>query len=251
MIRLFTFLLFSALSVSASAATIPDFSANYLVKVNGLQAGELVRSLTTLPDGTREFKAESQAKGMFAFFKPDVISETSIWQDNNGKVQPLSYLYTRTGGKKEKYLQMTFNWKRLKAFIDDKERPWRLKIEPNVLDKLVYQISLMQELTPETESIDYRIADGGKLKDYHIKVLGTETIETPLGKIETIKLTRERTQDEKRQTTLWCAPALNYMPVKLEHSEKGSSFTALIRRLKGYDVTNAFTPLHAATTDEL
>ncbi|HDY84394.1 MAG TPA: DUF3108 domain-containing protein, partial [Methylophaga sp.] len=84
-------------------------------------------------------------------------------------------------------------------------------------------------------------ADGGKLKNYQIRVIGKETITTPLGEIDTIKLTRHRNKDEDRETTLWCSPALDYMPVKLEHIEDETTFTAVIRQLKGFDTSNVFT----------
>lgn len=102
----------------------------------------------------------------------------------------------------------------------------------------------MTDLAEQKKSFTYRIADGGKLKDYDIRVIETETVTTPLGKIEAIKLIRYRKDKNKRQTTLWCAPSLNYLPVKLEHTEKGGSvFTALLRRLKGISTENAFTPI--------
>lgn len=247
MFRLFSFILLFCFSHAAFASDIPDFSANYLVKLNGIQAGELKRTLTTDDNGQRRFSSVSQAKGVFSFFKPDVIEENSVWTLEKDRVTPHEYLYLRTGGKKEKYLRMLFDWPNKQVSIDDKEHPWQLKIKKGVLDKLVYQISLMRDLDKGIEQIDYRIADGGRLKTYTIQVLGTEIITTPLGQIETIKLTRQREKPNDRETTLWCAPALNYLPVKLEHVEDDTVFTALLRRLTGIEAEQAFTPLQPAS----
>lgn len=238
--------LFFSISTALAAQDIPDFSANYLVRLNGIQAGELKRSLETQESGLRRFYSVSQAKGVFSFFKPDLIEETSIWQPYKGNVKPQRYVYQRSGGKKDKTLEMDFDWQQQIVSIDDRKHPWQLELEPGTLDKLVYQISLMQDLERGIESIDYRIADGGKLKTYHIVVLGKETITTPMGNIETIKLTRQREKAGDRETTLWCAPALNYLPVKLEHIEDDTSFTAVLRRLKGIESDTAFTPLQSA-----
>lgn len=234
------------------AQDIPDFSANYLVQLNGLQAGELKRSLSTDLNGLRTFKSQTQAKGVFAFFKPDLVEETSIWQRHSDTIRPKSYLYQRTGGKKDKFLSLDFDWPNQRVHIDDKKHPWTLNIEPNTLDKLVYQLNLMSDLADDTRHtqtrFSYRIADGGKLKTYDIDILDTETIITPLGKIETIKLLRHRAKSKGRQTTLWCAPSLNYLPIKLEHIEKGGSvFTAVLRRLKGIDTTDAFELIRTST----
>jgi hypothetical protein len=127
--RLFSFILLFCFSYAAFASDIPDFSANYLVKLNGIQAGELKRTLTTEDNGQRRFSSVSQAMGVFSFFKPDVIEESSVWTLEKGRVTPHEYLYLRTGGKKEKYLQMSFDWPKKQVSIDDKEHPWQLKIK--------------------------------------------------------------------------------------------------------------------------
>ena len=233
-------LLFLLLSPVLSAEEIPDFIANYRVELNGIQAGELVRSLSTEESGQRLFTSTSQAKGVFALIKPDVITESSRWHWNGEGVQPDRYVYERSGGKKEKWLEMQFDWDNGTASIDDKEQPWQLTLEPGTLDKLVYQISLMHDLDEHSKNISYRIADGGHIKTYNIQVVGTETVTTPMGKIQAVKLIRQRDSDSDRETTLWCAPALNYMPVKLTHKEDGTTFTAMIRRLQGMNSNAAF-----------
>ncbi len=239
--KLFSVFLLLIITKVSIAADIPDFSANYAVKLNGIQAGELKRTLETDSTGLRHFTSISQAKGVFSFFKPDVIEETSLWKLKDNTVRPEFYRYLRTGGKKEKSLEMRFNWPEMTAYIDDQEHPWQLQIEHNTLDKLVYQISLMRDLAQHKgDEINYRIADGGKLKTYQIRILGQERIKTPLGEIDAVKLTRHRNKDNDRETTLWCAPALNYLPVKLEHIEDGTTFTAVLRRLKGMDYQHAF-----------
>lgn len=240
--RYFSFIFSLILPFCLFAQDIPDFSANYLVKLNGLQAGELKRTLSTNNDGTRLFSSVSQAKGMFSLFKPDLVEESSSWRANGNLIEPQHYLYQRTGGKKEKFLRLDFDWSEKRLYIDDKKHPWQLALEPYTLDKLVYQITLMAELATGKTKFNYRIADGGKLKTYHITVVGHEIITTPLGKIDTIKLSRQRDRPKDRETILWCAPGLNFLPVQLEHIEKGGTvFTALLRKLSGINTEDVFT----------
>jgi len=235
-------LLLTLLSSNLLAQEIPDFSANYSVEIKGLQAGEMKSQLISLDNGTREFKSATQAKGIFALFKPDLVEESSIWQLKNDHITPISYLYQRTGGKKDKYLSLHFNWQKNTVDIDDKKQPWTLKnIAKGTLDKQLYQIAIMRDLAQHKTELNYKVAAGGKLKHYQIDILGEEVINTPLGDIKAIKLKRRRDKSKSRQTTLWCAPSLNYLPVRLEHIEKdGSLFVATLRRLKGIDSTQAF-----------
>jgi hypothetical protein len=239
--RIVTSLLLLLSSTSLTAQQIADFSANYLVRFNGIQAAELKQTLETNEDGTRLYSSQMRAKGVFAYIKPDVITESSLWHLQNDQIQPLNYSYERTGGKKEKQLTMLFDWSAMTVHIDDKKQPWTLKLKPNTLDKLVYQIALMRDLNKNKQKLDYTIADGGKLKIYNIGMVGEETLKTTLGEIDTIKFTRVKNVDSKRKTTLWCSPKLGYLPVQIEHVDKdGSTFTAVLRRLKGMDYSKAF-----------
>ncbi len=234
---LFLFLL----SQGLAAQTIPDFSANYKVMLNGLSAGELKRELSTTENGSRRFTSQTQAKGVFAFFKPDVITETSIWTQKGKEIRPESYLYTKTGGKKEKHLNFIFDWKTQHVNVANKEQTHSFDVTDNTLDKLVYQLAIMADLADNKKQLSYSIAGKHKLKIYDIAILGEEIISTPLGKVKAIKLKRKRDEKQQRQTTLWCAPELNYLPVKIEHIEKdGTNFTAELRKLKGIDIDQAF-----------
>ena len=225
------------------AEPIPDFAANYSIHLNGIQAGELKRSLITNNDGSRLFKSETQAKGLFALLKPEVIIETSLWSGSEKFIKPLKYRYIRTGGRKNKRVALDFNWVTRQVYIDDAKHPWYLDIENETLDKLVYQLALMSDLEEKKTTFNYRIADGGKIKNYSITKMNKEAISTPMGKTEVIKLTRKRSRPTDRKTTLWCSPALNYIPVMLEHIEKdGTIFTAKLRRLRGISTEGVFEP---------
>jgi len=244
MIRLLSFVLLFSLPQWLYAQDIPDFSATYMVDISSLPAGELQRSLTTNDDGTRVFRAQSKAVGTFTLFLPDQIDETSVWKLVDNEIQPQTYLYQRTGGEKDKTLSLDFDWQADLLFIDDRKHPWQLKLEPNTLDKLVYQLALISDLADNKTTFNYIIADGGKLKTYNIKVLGQEIINTSLGAINTVKLTRVNTHANSRQITLWCAPALNYLPVRLQYSESEDIvFTARLQQLSGISTENAFQPV--------
>ena len=242
MFRYLAFLLLY-LPLGISAQELPDFSANYAVKIKGLQAGELQQHLSTNSDGSRQFISTSQAKGIFAFFKPDLVEESSVWKKVDNYIQPSHYLYQRTGGKKDKYLELDFDWSANKLRINDKKQPWQLDLEPKTLDKLVYQLSLMSDLAADKTQFTYRIADGGKIKTYVIELIAEEVITTQLGKIQTVKLKRIKEEPSNRKTILWCAPSLYFLPVKLQHTEKdGTVFTATLRSLKGISIDEAFIP---------
>ncbi|WP_244912993.1 DUF3108 domain-containing protein [Methylophaga nitratireducenticrescens] len=245
--RYFSYLVLLFMSATVCAQDLADYSAQYEIQMNGLQAGELNQQLETLTDGLHRFRSATKAKGVVALFKRDTVKETSLWSLSQQQIKPRQYLYQRNGGKKDKYLRMDFDWRNRSVHIDDKVHPWDLEIENGTLEKHVYQVQLRLDLlqNPQQKTFNYLIADGGHLKHYQIKRLEQETITTPLGSINTVKFKRQRDRDsdKDRETTLWCAPELNYLPVKLEHIEKdGTKFIAVLRRVEGIS-KSAFTPV--------
>lgn len=245
--RYFFYLVLLCISSTAFAQNLNDYSAKYEIEMNGLQAGELIQQLETLTDGLHRFRSATKAKGVIAVFRRDTVKETSLWTLSSQQIKPRQYLYQRNGGKKDKYLRMDFDWRTNSVHIDDKVHPWDLEIESDTLEKHVYQVQLRLDLlkNPEQSTFNYLIADGGRIKHYQIARLEQETISTPLGQIDTVKFKRQRDRDsdKDRETTLWCAPELNYLPVKLEHIEKdGTKFTAVLRRIEGLS-TSAFKPV--------
>lgn len=236
--RYFFCLAFLMLSSMAYAQGLDDYSAEYQIEMNGLQAGELTQQLETLTDGLHRFRSATKAKGVIAVFRRDVVKETSLWTQSQQQISPHQYLYQRSGGKKDKYLRMDFDWRTNSVHIDDKVHPWDLEIDNGTLEKHVYQVQLRLDLlqNPEQITFNYLIADGGRIKHYQIERLEQETISTPLGEIATVKFKRQRDRDsdKDRETTLWCAPELDYLPVKLEHIEKdGTKFTAVLSQIEG------------------
>jgi hypothetical protein len=160
---------------------------------------------------------------------------------NEGNIRTQSYSYQRTGGKKEKYLNLDFNWQSQQVTVDNNKQTIMLDMEQATLDKLVYQLALMSDLGQHKTEFSYQVADKNKIKTYNIAILGMETVSTPMGKIEAVKLKRIHSSKKQRQTVLWCAPALYYLPVRIEHIEKdGTRFIAELRRLKGIDSASAF-----------
>jgi hypothetical protein len=83
--------------------------------------------------------------------------------------------------------------------------------------------------------LQYVIADGGKEKIYIFETMGEETIETPLGELQTIKLIRRRQDNNDRQSIFWSAPEMNYLPVKLEITDEGEKTVVIIDSLNGVD----------------
>ncbi|MCK5877969.1 MAG: DUF3108 domain-containing protein [Candidatus Marithrix sp.] len=208
----------------------PPFTAKYSLYVKGLPVGEVTRSLTAQKNGKFEFKTMAKTTGLAAFFRKMTIEEKSIFTRIKNKVQPLEYLYRQTG-KKARLKTVFFDWSQNIANNKFKDKTHRVKLEENVLDKLLYQVVLMQELQQGKRKLKYKVVSKGKITTYIPKFLGTESIKTGVGKFKTLKYSKI---SNNRRTTLWCATKLHYLPIQVEHVEKnGDVFKILLQEVRG------------------
>lgn len=226
-------LLFYALSASGEDFSPTLFEAEYSIRIKGAKIARMKRVFTRLENGTYRYHSETQTTGLAALFRKDKIIETSNWQLDSPRLVPMDYYYDHSGGKKERKVNIAFDWEnnRITNSIDGSS--WKMPASPQILDKLLYQLAIMYDLQAGKESLRYTVADGGKTKIYNFEFLGEETINTPLGKLETVKLQRHK-PNSRRKSTLWCAKDLQYLPVKVENVEKDGKITvALIQSLNG------------------
>ncbi len=220
------------LAAAATADAVTEYTATYAVALDDSPAGTLVRTLRREPDGRYIFESETRATRGWYRLLGLVIEEKSTWTLEAGQLRPLSYSYQQSGPR-GRSLSMEFDWRqgmlRQHGGKHERETP----LIPHVLDKQLYQYALMRDLAAGSPVLDYAVAEDGEIKTYHLKRAGAERLVTPLGDLETIRVER-RKEGSRRATTLWCAPVLHYLPVRLDHVEKdGQRTSALIQSLNG------------------
>ena len=224
-------LCWSAIGYGDSQAPLPLFHAEYNLKRNGITLGTNIRAIAKGVDGTFIYSSTTQATGIIAWFVKDQIDEYSKWRFDGQHIIPLEYVYNRHGGNKTRHVKLDFDWQHLTVTNTIDGDPWRMDIPPHAQDKLVYQLSIMVDLMNGKKDLEYKIADGGKLKDYSFEIQGTEMLNTPLGKIKAVRIQRI---GDRRDTTVWCAPQFAYLPIRLEQQDTdGANLTMQITSVRG------------------
>lgn len=193
-----------------------QFTAHYDFTRNGMLLGEVTRTLRAGDDGNYVYESLSRASSVISWFVKDKLLERSVWQWNGSRIIPQTYLYHHFGGKKERRVELNFDWQRgtVTNIVDND--PWTMKIPEGTLDKLIYQFAITLDLGNKPRELIYPVADGGELKTYHFNVLGEETLRTPMGTFRAVKIHRV---GGKRPTTIWAAKELDYLGVRIEQQE--------------------------------
>ena len=228
-----------ALASEAIAPKLPPqlnpFVATYMITALGLEGINVTNSLSihsniknenNNPSSTTQayhFKSYSMPIGLLAFKKDETRDEQSEGIILDGKVQPHNYSYLQIrNNKTRRQVELSFDWaqKEVTNHHKHKDSKWHMPILQQTVDKLSYQLSLMLKLANKPKNhFSFHIADGGKLKEYNFEIMGEERVYTSLGSYKTIKIQHQRYKKEK-SITLWCAPELNFLPVKIIQEEK-------------------------------
>jgi len=205
------------------------FTGVYSFSKDGIVVGETVRTLTRIDEQRFLFKSVSHATGLQAWMIKGRLVEQSEWVNHNGRPRPVAYRYDRTGGSRERHVRVTFDWKKSTVINSVSGHSWHMAVPGETMDKLLYQLALTMDLANGEQVAEYPIADGGRLKRYRFMVIGNEMLPTPLGRFKTVKVQR---LGDQRETTLWCAPALHYLPVRIEQVNRDSRVRLNLKSLQ-------------------
>ena len=219
------FFIFFATFLETSIAnnySIPPFQAEYQIKHNGIEIGRVTLSLKKTTPNNFELKSITETSGMLSFIRDDAAEEISNFEISNQRPRPTSYQYKEHLGDGRKNVSLTFDWQGLNVTNRSKGTVWKLAISDGVLDKALMQIALMQDLNTD-KTLTYEIADGGKLKTYRFKTLGTEKIKIKGSTYQTVKLARKK-GDKPLITYYWCAPELHNLPILLQRKKTYGTF---------------------------
>jgi hypothetical protein len=201
--------------------------------MNGMPLGKLERQLQALADGRYSFRSETQATGIAALLLKDHVAEESLLRIDQTRIIPIEYHYNQTGGSKPKRQTLIFDRVAGKVISRSNDKARQFKLTPGLYDKLVYQLVMTRDVQLGETKLNYDIVDGGEIKHYVFTRQGEESITTPFGKFETIKLARVMSND-KRSTTIWSAPSLSYLPVRVDNTDRhGRETSALLENLSG------------------
>lgn len=221
-------LMWAALGAAAPAAdALHPFEARYSVRIGGVTVGRMERALVQLDGKRYAFESTTKASGPLGLVRRERVRETSVWEMTPNGVRAIEYRYARTGGRKDRRLTVLFDAERGTITSVAGTRASTLALDPRAVDKLAYQALLMRDLELGSTDPSYVIAEGDELKRYEFRLVEPERLTTPAGTFDTVKLERSN-PGEARETVLWCAPQLGYLPVRVDYREQDGVLTRVV-----------------------
>lgn len=215
-----------ALAGGPALADMPEpFTARYEVRVAGL-GGELTSTLSRNGAGVYVFENRTRAKGVARMARPRDVLDRSEFRNDGDRLQPLRYDSEDGSRKNKRGNVIEFDWNAGKAGSQYKGELRPIELEEGILDRQLLQIAMMRDLAAGERSATYTVIDRHDVKRYEVEVLGEEKVAVPGGEFQTLKVERRR-PGSSRSSLLWCAPELDYLPVRLEQLKDGEVIATL------------------------
>jgi hypothetical protein len=152
----------------------------------------------------------------------------------NGTLRPASYEQTVDVIKlRQFHTLLTFDWQHKLLHVNKDEQQETLPLTDRVMDPLSLHLLVMQDLQKGRKPNRYTLVNSTSLRTYQATVEGEEILPTPLGKLRTLRVsTRRDKPGSERDTVLWFAPELGYLPVRIVHEKEGKEiFRMLLEEL--------------------
>ena len=183
----------------APALAMKPFTANYQASYMGLQGDG---QMTLAPAGGDRWKYTLAIHSSLA-----QLSQTTVFEDNDGKWRPLSGNDTSSLLIKRSSKNATYDWGKGVAnwsgdVKDDRSGP--VQLQAGDLDAMLLNLAIVRDVNAG-KPLNYRMVDDGRAKQMSYQVAGKDTVTIEGKQRQATKVTRS---DGDKQTVLWVVDGL-------------------------------------------
>jgi hypothetical protein len=215
-------ILFATAAAHATEAFPDHLVIRYSVKYGAIPLGIVTKTLVR--EGTDyRLTSDTKATGIGRLFTDDTVKEEGVFRVSDHRVQPLSYRQVRDG-KKAYVRTVKFDWQRgVVVFNNGREE----KLPAGTQDSGTVLFALMLAPVNNDKPQEVHLTDGKGLSRYTYQRAGEKTLDTPIGKLNTILIQRRR-PDKKEVVSIYLATAKHNLPVKIVKERGGKPTTTLL-----------------------
>ncbi|ASK34430.1 hypothetical protein CEK62_08560 [Alcanivorax sp. N3-2A] len=208
-------LLLTLCSTLAMAEPLAPFSAKYRIYVNKIPT-PITATLTLEPAGDDRYHMLFLARSWLLDNK-----EESWFHWNNCQPRTQRYVHEFNGFGKHRYHHTDFNWAKRTVISRSEDGTDRFAFPDDALDELSMLLRARCVFATGDKEYDATSVYGDDIRHHHFVVIDRETIDTPMGELDTlvVEKKRDKDNDSNRRTLFWVAPKVGYMVVKARHIE--------------------------------
>ncbi len=232
-------LIVTSTAARATPPVIPLYHASYAAYRNSLRIGNADFALTRDPAGSYIYQSVTRPAGLVALFVSDVVTETSRFAVENGRLQPLRYAYSHTSDDRKNTESIRFDRHKGLAYGDDNGKRRTLRLPSNVYDRLLAQLAISLDSARNQLAGSYRVLNHNKIRTFNLQRGSPALLHTPAGAYQTIEVSWHDDRHKARVTAFWLAPKLGYLPVRMRQTEPGKATISLVLADIKFDTANS------------
>ncbi len=199
-------------SITATDDGLKAYKANYKTRFAGFTF-TTERSLQKNDEG--DCVLSNRASILFLGFK-----EQAVFACSGAEVHPYRYDYTNTV-KARKNVSMVYDWGQNKVLTTKGDKSYTVPLPADGVDALSLQAQVRLDVKANPDNFTqktYAVVTAKRVKHFVVENLGEQTIGTPAGTFNAIKL-RQSSADDEDETLLWLAKDHDYFLVRVENSD--------------------------------
>ena len=214
----------------ASAAPPESVKADYNLFRDGLHIANVQE--TYAKTGTKyQIVSDTNAVGLALLFfkraKVKVQSDGTVTRDG---LQPERFEYGLINDP-DNNVSATFDWHAHELHMKFDGSNKALPLAPGTQDRISVMYQFMFLPQDKLKLLEFAFTNGKKIEPYRYELAGNERLDTPLGKLNTLHLVKQRERDENG-VEIWLAVDRHLVPVKVLILENdGTKFEQVITRL--------------------
>ena len=229
LLRFLLLVILTATATAATAATPTAVAISYNLFRNGTHIG-VINENFEIKNGVYSATSEATAIGLFALAQRRPIIYTSTGESTKDGLRPARF----EGRRNNSVSTAEFDWKSDKLTMTHDGVNQVVALPAATQDRLsaMYQLTYLVQAKPRTANIvEMPMTTGRKFDRYRYDVHQDVIIDTPLRRLTTLHLAKQRDQNESH-TEIWLAPEFHYMPVKVVIIENdGVRYEQVVTRL--------------------
>lgn len=218
-----------ASTAHADAAVPGPFSATYAVSYRGIGAGTITFTFSQDPaTGRYTYETHPDPGTLARLFVSKAAVERSVMEIDAAGTRPVEWQLDDGKSSKDKDGELHFDWSNNTVTGTVEGEQVNLTAEPGTQDRSSIQIAVTTALLRGVEPGTIALIDDNRIKRYVYTKKDHATVDSALGKLDTVIYESTREGGSSRTSRFWMAPSLEFLPVRAEQVRKGKVETVML-----------------------